>query len=79
MIISPNPSTGRFMLRVSATVGEKATVTISDICGKSIIQQECDASGLRPEPFDLTGYPKGLYLVKIQTGKGSLVRKLVIE
>jgi hypothetical protein len=64
---------------VSGTDHQSATVTISGISGKTFIQRELDAPLTRPEQFDLTGYPKGLYMIKIQTEKTSVVRKLVIE
>lgn len=77
MIISPNPSTGLFSIKVSGIENEKSTVTVSDIRGRAIVQHAFDASGL--EHFDISGYPKGLYLVKIQTETESMVRKLVVE
>jgi hypothetical protein len=79
MVISPNPSFGLFKLRVSGLDRQNVTVTVSDITGRTIIQQDMDASHINAEKFDMSGYPKGLYLVKIRTNSASAVRKLVIE
>jgi hypothetical protein len=77
MVISPNPSTGLFSLRVSGLDNKKANVTVSDIRGRAIVQHAFDASGM--EHFDISNNPKGFYLVKIQTATESIIRKLVIE
>ena len=77
MVISPNPSTGLFSIKVSGLDNVKSTVTVSDIRGIAIVQHVFDASGV--ERLDISGYPKGLYLVKIQTATESMVRKLVVE
>ena len=79
MAISPNPSTGVFLLRVSGLDDQTTTMIISDIRGRTIIQHALNASNINPVQFDMSGYPKGLYLVKIRTDNESMVRKLVIE
>ncbi len=79
MTISPNPSSGIFRLSLSGLDNRDATVSVSDITGRIFSQQVVNIPTLQPEQFDLSGYPRGLYLVKIQTGNESLIRKLVIE
>ena len=79
MTISPNPSSGIFRLSLSGLDNRDATVSVSDITGRIFSQQVVNIPTLQPEQFDLSGYPRGLYLVKIQTGNESLIRTLVIE
>ncbi|MFZ4520912.1 MAG: choice-of-anchor V domain-containing protein [Bacteroidales bacterium] len=79
MTIAPNPSTGVFKLTVSGLENRNAVVTISEITGRMIVNQIMDSSVGQQMKFDLSGYPKGLYLVKIQSDNQSLVRKLVID
>ncbi len=79
LIISPNPSTGIFSLRVKGTDARECSVIITDMFGKKILQQTWSVSSTSNEQIDLSGYPKGFYLVKVQTEKGSRVRKVVIE
>ncbi len=79
MVISPNPSHGLVTLKVSGIDGEDATITICDITGRTIGQRTMNSGDIHQERFDLSAFPHGLYLVKIQSETGSLVRKLVIE
>ncbi len=79
MVISPNPSHGLFTLRISGIDNNDLTITISDITGRTIAHRALNASSSQQEQFDLSGSPKGLYLVKIRTSGESMVRKLVIE
>lgn len=79
MVLSPNPSHGRFTIRVSGVDFSNLTVTILDITGRTIIQQGPDASASQPLQFDLSERAEGIYLVKIQTPQESMVRKLIID
>ncbi len=79
MTISPNPSTGLFKLSISGLNERNATISVTDITGRTIVLHTLSFAPIQPEQFDLSGYPKGLYFVKIQTGSESMVRKLVIE
>ena len=77
MVISPNPSTGIFSLRMTGIDQEQANVTVSDIRGKIIVHRAVQTPEM--EQFDLSGFPKGMYLVKVQTVKSSVIHKLVID
>ncbi len=77
--ISPNPSTGQFSIRISGSEVKDATVVITDMQGKRILQNVFTSASSGPQQIDMTGYPKGLYLVRIQTDKESCVRKLIID
>lgn len=79
MTISPNPSSGFFRLRISGLDNHDATVTVSDIRGIPVLRHLMEGSGTHSEQFDISGSPKGLYLVKILAGNETMVRKLVIE
>jgi hypothetical protein len=79
LVISPNPSTGFFTLRFSSADLSEAIVTITDLRGKTVLQQPLAATSAQAEKVDMSGYPKGIYLVKIRTATKSLVRKLIIE
>jgi len=79
MVVSPNPSHGLFTIHASGLDNINATVTISDITGRTIFQRILPSSEIGQEKFDLTGHPKGLYLVRVQTETESTVRKLIVE
>ena len=79
MTISPNPSAGLFKLSLGGKESRNVTVTVSEITGRPIIQRSFDTSLVNPMHIDLSGYPRGLYLVKVQTDGQSVIRKIVIE
>ncbi len=79
LTISPNPSNGAFKVRISGFDNQDATITISDITGRTIVQEVFRVSATGQEQFDISGSPRGIYLVKIQTENKTAVRKLVIE
>jgi len=79
LTISPNPSTGLFSIRISGAEVKDATIVITDMQGKRIMQNTFNSASPEPQQIDMSGYPKGLYLVRIQTDRESRVRKLVIE
>ncbi|MFZ4522256.1 MAG: choice-of-anchor V domain-containing protein [Bacteroidales bacterium] len=79
MTIAPNPSAGAFKLTISGLEKRNAVITISEVTGRMIVNQTMETSVGQELKFDLSGYPKGLYLVKIQSDNQSQVRKLVIQ
>ncbi|MEI6681584.1 MAG: choice-of-anchor V domain-containing protein [Bacteroidota bacterium] len=78
LVITPNPSSGVFTLKYNGQPVNEAMVVITDMQGKKMLQQSCNFSSISGK-IDMTGFPKGLYLVKVQTEKETTVQKLVIE
>ena len=74
--IFPNPVTGKFTLEMhDSDAMEAIQVEICTMMGKRILQSELTA---RPKhEFDATGWPKGVYLIRVIKGDGMSVRKLV--
>jgi hypothetical protein len=79
MTVSPNPSNGYFRIKVAGLDSRDAAVTILDITGKTIVQRAIPASGNGQEQFDLSGFPKGIYLVRMKTSNATVIKKLVVE
>ena len=72
--IFPNPTKGMFTAKFEFD-GEK-TISVIDGLGKIILKSTTVKTA---ENFNLTGYAKGIYSVKIDTKLGSANYKLVIE
>ena len=72
--IFPNPTKGMFTAKFEFD-GEK-TISVIDGLGKLIVKSTTQNTS---ETFNLTGYAKGIYIVKIDTKLGSANYKLVIE
>jgi len=79
MVISPNPTNGSFFLRLNGQDNQVATLTISDICGRTILQYVAEGPEFHQKRIDLSGFPRGLYFVKSRIGTESLVQKLIVE
>jgi hypothetical protein len=75
--IIPNPNTGKFDLVVNGARNQDLVTTISDLEGKTIFQdQDKPQSQAYSKAIDLTGFPKGTYMVKIRTNLQSITKKL---
>ncbi len=72
--IFPNPTKGLFTAKFEFD-GEK-TISVLDGLGKLIVKSTTQNTS---ETFNLNGYAKGIYIVKIDTKLGSANYKLVIE
>ena len=70
MKIYPNPVTNGF--RVSGLAGA-STITLSDMNGKVLFTKEVD----NDEYVSTDRLQQGIYLVRINTGEGSIVKKLI--
>ncbi|MFT3822683.1 MAG: T9SS type A sorting domain-containing protein [Chitinophagaceae bacterium] len=72
----PNPSTGKqFFVDVSAIAGNgAATVTVSDLSGKLLLQQK--GQGLMKIEHRFTA---GLYVVQISSQKQQVTKRLVVQ
>lgn len=74
--VFPNPSTGLFTLELSE-VASAITVEIYGIMGELILKQV--VSGFQIYEFDLSGQPKGVYIIRVadnnQTGSRRLIKQ----
>jgi len=74
----PNPSNGRFELVMQGTADSR--VVISDISGRIIINEKLSAaSGIIRKSYDLTGQPKGTYLVRTDAAGRTKTRRILIN
>ncbi|MBA3649449.1 MAG: T9SS type A sorting domain-containing protein [Chitinophagales bacterium] len=65
----PNPATDQ--LHIETPNIHNATVTILNLLGQVVLQQEFSDNGL----FDISNLPKGMYLVNIMDGIGKVLKK----
>ena len=75
--IYPNPSTGKIFLSMNGYVG-KAKFTISNSMGQRIIEKEF-ISLYAARFIDLSNLPKGIYFIKMETGNGASIQKLLMQ
>lgn len=77
--VYPNPNRGTFNIRAEGLDG-KLGIIISDMSGKLIMQREMTSQN---EPanemtVDLNSHPKGQYLLRLSSGEGMQVEKVVV-
>lgn len=75
--IHPNPTPGRFALHLPAGAGP-ATVTAWDATGRRVLSLTVPgkASGPVQAEMDLTAHPDGIYILKIETARAVVVRRV---
>jgi hypothetical protein len=59
-------------------LSEKSKISILDLTGKSIIEKEISANTTLTE-FDLSKFPKGVYLIKVLNNEKVKIEKIVVE
>jgi hypothetical protein len=79
MDIYPNPSNGKFNLKVETGKAEEYTLEIFNSLGASVWKQEdVTISGTFITNVDLKGSPSGIYTVALRNKANSIVKKIVI-
>jgi len=78
--ILPNPTAGIFNLLVHGIKDMEVSVLITDIEGKTVFSdQDRPPAKEYSKVINLTGLPKGVYLIKVQSGAQLITKKLVIQ
>ncbi len=77
--IVPNPSKGIFRLKSNSLQGQVSKVSIVDVMGKVVMQEQeisLDTDGME---LDLSHLPSGMYLVNFKSEGIHVIERLVIE
>lgn len=74
--VYPNPSSG--LITISSQVGA-SSMLITDLNGRLVEEQRNIGTGAVQRHIDLSGEPKGVYVVRITVGDEVLMRRLVIQ
>jgi hypothetical protein len=72
--IFPNPTTTNLHLSISNWQSEKLQIEIFDVLGKEIFTS---AINHQPSTIDISGFPSGVYYLKISSEEKSAVKKFV--
>jgi Zn-dependent metalloprotease len=76
--IYPNPHAGHFTMQWPVGFGLVNEIAIVDALGKEVHRQKRTQSHSFSEEIDFSAHPSGTYFVKIQTGKGAFVKRMVV-
>jgi photosystem II stability/assembly factor-like uncharacterized protein len=76
--VFPNPTDGRFEVKIENP--GRSELTIMDLSGRIIISEKITAqSGTWLGSYDLTGEPKGVYVVRASSGARYSTARLIIQ
>jgi hypothetical protein len=79
LFIHPNPSNGIFKISWNNGLAAIRSMQIYDISGKLIKTINQDFSGLNNYELDLNNLSKGLYLLKMQSDKTQITKKIILK
>ncbi|UOQ77540.1 phospholipase D-like domain-containing protein [Hymenobacter sp. 5516J-16] len=76
--VYPNPTSGKFQLRVQASAARTARVVLRDATGRVVLDQIKPLNG-QEVSVDASALRAGLYLVQIETAESTQVSRVVVE
>ncbi|MFT2007074.1 S8 family serine peptidase [Pontibacter sp. 13R65] len=80
LLVSPNPSSGRFRLELETEQAEDITFEVTDMVGHLLYTGKVEQRNGQFEGFvDLSGRASGVYLLRVQHGSRQYTRKLVVQ
>jgi hypothetical protein len=71
----PNPTTGKLTIEFNTT-HNSSTVSLMDIEGRELLKTDVTTPSTN---LDLSGFSKGVYLIKVQSGKNATVKRVIVE
>ena len=80
LVIRPNPAHGKALITVAGFQG-KAVLTVTGLEGRSVYSSAIDLSGKQSftEQLDVSAWPKGIYIVKLQSDDVTAVARLIVQ
>ncbi|HEY0262325.1 MAG TPA: T9SS type A sorting domain-containing protein, partial [Chitinophagales bacterium] len=75
IIISPNPSNGKFTL--TSNVSQSGVIEVYNITGEKVFAQ--NVSSLAKVSFDISQNAKGVYLVKVSNAENVWTQRVIVE
>lgn len=75
--VYPNPSNGKFIIKNYEGSGANSNLEIFNVLGEKINYTEIRSQS--SDAIDISGYPKGIYIVKIYSEQNMLTEKIVIN
>jgi PKD repeat protein len=74
----PNPATDRVSVDFGDREGGIRTVTLINSLGETVAEKTYSASVRGAVGLDLTGFPRGIYLISVKDNTGTGIRKLMV-
>ena len=79
-MIYPNPSKDIFNLELSSNNINNIEIKVTNLVGEIIfLDMLNEYSGSYKQVIDLESYSKGIYLFKLETDNGAIIKKLILQ
>ncbi|MBT3303168.1 MAG: T9SS type A sorting domain-containing protein [Bacteroidetes bacterium] len=78
-IVYPNPTNGLLNVHFTSSIDGPVTIELLNINGALIYQNKIDKKGDLTNQIDISDYPKGIYLLKLQGGKSMKIIKVLLK
>lgn len=75
----PNPTNGSLTIRATFANTQESQVKILDMMGQTVLSRNMNAAQSWEEQLDMSGLADGIYFVKLDSGKESVTRKIVLR
>jgi hypothetical protein len=76
VIVQPNPSSGVFSISSDLLAGKKVDLTVTDATGRTIkLQKDAFSSGMAT--LDISDFPDGVYLIRLDSENQIYTRRIV--
>lgn len=79
LTVSPNPSQGKFALQLSGINSPKAVITVANLIGQIILQQELPVKNKQVSEEIAIPEARGVYLLQVKAGNQIKTQKLVVR
>jgi len=79
LLVYPNPNTGMFTVELELDSESDVQILMNNTLGQRVYSDRLRQQRYWRKEFDLTALSKGVYFLRIDTDKGSLQRRIVID
>jgi hypothetical protein len=76
--VFPNPSTGRFTVKLTLDKPEQVSVRVINALGQTVASQEAGSLSTQNLSIDLSTQASGVYMLYITAGKQTAVKQIMI-
>lgn len=81
VVLYPNPTSEQITVQFNLETATDVTVSVVDLLGQTVVGGESTSytAGAVTEALEVTGISTGMYLLRLETERGSVVERFVVE
>jgi|GEM_PF-985740 len=77
--VYPNPTTGKFNVEIFGETISGSVMSIYNMQGQQMMRMQLDAWKKYSDIIDLSEHPKGIYYLRLETGKEVVIKKVILQ